>query len=380
MPPSSAVTLKPRVTRAAHKSRVAAALLNAHPDQRELLAHLTQVELLALEGVSKHWAKAAKQWQLWVQVGPFPAAAARRIDDDQLEALLVKVDAKEHAKSVSLVGCTSVEGPGLVPVMRSAVLEVLDLRVMGESYVGELRASLSFLLMSVSFRSLLDEKLRVGEALSTVRINLARHGRSNQECYEGYAQILFNRVRESRAYRHKRSGTKCGECGCDACAPFPEFVETNREGWADPPYQLFSGPCDECGLWKCGMSWESRCDYMSTCNLCQKTFCSSCNFVSSCDICHQHACPDCAITTPCELCDRVTCMDCGDAHWCDTCGKPYCSDCRTVDYCEFCSDKYPTPHCSECRDVFWCHARQKPICDVCAEEHGVSPGSESEDY
>jgi hypothetical protein len=73
-------------------------------------------------------------------------------------------------------------------------------------------------------------------------------------------------------------------------------------------------------------------------------------------------------------------MDCGDAHWCDTCGKPYCSDCRTVDYCEFCSDKYPTPHCSECRDVFWCHARQKPICDVCAEEHGVSPGSESEDY
>jgi hypothetical protein len=53
------------------------------------------------------------------------------INDKQLEAFLIKINAKENTHKLSLIGCPNIRGSGIEPLRRSHVLEDLDMRVTG---------------------------------------------------------------------------------------------------------------------------------------------------------------------------------------------------------------------------------------------------------
>lgn len=316
-----------RMTRRARKAHVAESLLNAVPDKTSLvLAYLETCEVLRMEGMNREWRAAARRGSLWTRIA-FPRREAGRLDDAALARLLAKVDAGTHTKSLSLVGCTRLTGhASLVKIFGSPVLEELDMRVQGEGYVGALYGSLDLYLLT-GFT--LNTVGRSRSALRKVHFSRQRNASNVFGCYDDPLYSSAVRVAEATARRHRRDGTRCGECDKSICDAYPEFRDRDDDSNFDDsdediPWQLHSPACDKCGQFKCGHTSGSSCDWMGTCRMCRVTLCSRCDFMGKCDECNRQGCSACFDTTPCDQCNREFCTDCKFACFCDNCNTPYC--------------------------------------------------------
>jgi hypothetical protein len=55
-----------------------------------------------------------------------------RLTDNDIKSMLVYIDAKQKLKKLNLCGCINITGVGLEPLRNSAVLEVIDLSLVGQ--------------------------------------------------------------------------------------------------------------------------------------------------------------------------------------------------------------------------------------------------------
>ena len=65
---------------------------------------------------------------MWQHIKFLSKKSRHKLSDAQLRALLTRVDARSHTKSISLRGCVSVTGSGLSPLQGSVALLSADLR------------------------------------------------------------------------------------------------------------------------------------------------------------------------------------------------------------------------------------------------------------
>lgn len=96
-----------------------------------LAAHLDISSLVTLSSCSKECRRIVYRevpGSTWSEID---LSGNDRITDGQLYALLKNVNARENTRSLRLIGCVRIDGPGLEPLRGSSVLEDIDLRVLG---------------------------------------------------------------------------------------------------------------------------------------------------------------------------------------------------------------------------------------------------------
>lgn len=310
-----------RVTRSARRARIGEALLAAIPDKTSLLlAYLDTSEIIRMALMNTEWQTKVFSGgaQLWSRI-KFPAAAALRLDDTGFLSFLRKIDAKHHTVSLSLVGCVNVHFSHMIlaHIVHLKKLVELDLRVEGESYVGPKNGRLDASVLGEYFTNCVG---RASFTLEKLHLTRARNTENHFECYDDDFYVVMVCMAHATARRHRRVGTRCGECGAGACDAFPTFRDGTDPAWVheeDPnfmeynvdlsmdegiPYELCVPNCDRCGEFKCGRAPDSHCDTMSTCRDCRVTLCSGCDHSGGCDICHRSGCSECVDSTPCDIC------------------------------------------------------------------------------
>jgi len=88
---------------------------------------LQLVDLCRLARCNKVVRALASNGSLWTNIS-FPPSGAEKLTDGMLTKLLERVQAKQHTETVSLAGCTRIDGSGLEPLRGSTVLRTVDLR------------------------------------------------------------------------------------------------------------------------------------------------------------------------------------------------------------------------------------------------------------
>ncbi|EOD14228.1 hypothetical protein EMIHUDRAFT_246343 [Emiliania huxleyi CCMP1516] len=88
---------------------------------------LQLVDLCRLARCNKVVRALASNGSLWTNIS-FPPSGAEKLTDGMLAKLLERVQAKQHTETVSLAGCTRIDGSGLEPLRGSTVLRTVDLR------------------------------------------------------------------------------------------------------------------------------------------------------------------------------------------------------------------------------------------------------------
>jgi len=89
---------------------------------------LTYASLFAFGASCKTLQRITNDGRLWQHIKFLSKKSRHKLSDAQLRALLTRVDARSHTKSISLRGCVSVTGSGLCPLQGSVALLAADLR------------------------------------------------------------------------------------------------------------------------------------------------------------------------------------------------------------------------------------------------------------
>ena len=221
------------------------------------------------------------------------------ITDNQLSALLVKINAKENTRSISLIGCRDITGRGLVPLSGSRVLENIDLRVRGSlPLTGDLGKKdgpmgIDEVFVTRILYSMLPSDEYHPFALRRV---VFRHGFFLRPILFGFFQYFdcWKKIQETRS----TSCCKCNRLFADVC---------NRR-------------CCHCTEFPC---FDDKCsNEMVSCSLCLDTCCSmKKDEYILCSICDEYYCEPCAMPLVCTDCKVKKCQWCSNIVKCVGCNK-----------------------------------------------------------
>lgn len=307
---------------------------------------------------------------------------ARSITNDDINAILVCIDAVNNLIKLSLTGCLSVNGSGLKSLFGSIVLEEIDLSVMR----SEANEDILPLLLSIIEK---DEN-----SLQFLRLPAE---------WEYRVGPFVNRFNElGGLLRHR-----CTLCFCPSESP-KNLCECLRCGGGYCNDCNPSRDCDNCGSSDCcymccgGNTTCEECRFGSICPVCvSTTFCCEVRFrcfdCVRCIQCRQYGGDRC-----CKFCSKVKCehicgthdLLCEDCHpnppECDCCGVMACSptECNYIHRCEGCvksncincfgKEDNGVIHCDDCgRDFCFdcrlssCSENWEGACRGCAQKVNV---------
>lgn len=232
-----------------------------------------------------------------------------KLKDFDLSRLLINVNAGQVTKKLLLTFCGAIQGPGLVPLRNSRVLESIYLA--GTAADGAPNQALWIL------NSCIQHKLQfVGFSQDAVR----------------NAGVIFKafmrRFRKAKLDRAVVNQSRCSSCQY-------QIMNESRQLVAS----LHGVPEFRCGM-------------------CRKQYCRrvNCVDVKECQNCSLTACGDCDAVFQCILCSRIKCYPCDRyGYKCSCCDRGACGDClkqRPFERCSHCSDLF----CEDC-------AEHPPVCD-----------------
>lgn len=258
----------------------------------------------------------------------------RRIDDDQLRALLTNIDARSNAVSLSLVGCTNVNGSGLEPLRGSVVMEDIDLRVLGSlplsGEMGRMRgpSGLREDVVADVLRSMLPPSSATGDDA----------GRPRPHTHTVALRRIAIRPRSLTPPRD----------GLGRCANYGTEIGRVLRHHDSLLGRSHSAPTDRaCSL--CGVSSGDvfDCD-SSSCD--GRRFCIPCALPETCPECIGRRCQWCNTSVACASCGVRSCASHG-YEGCGTCETVYCRDCH-VDALDF-SISRNEYYCAGCEPPYW---------------------------
>lgn len=255
---------------------------------------------------------------LWTTIdfGKVNKRHAARLTDECLNALLSNVNARRTTTSLSIMGCTSVQGTGLAPLMFSRHLEQIELRKSQqeiETY-GETGLNDAFVVTVLSSMAPMNEPLarQAGSAgLKIVKI------RKQQDIPTSFVGCFSETIRgflidwiQATSRQVKEQQLVCKECNGVLVDRIPE----QDFGW-----KAVTCFCNKCKSSFCG---EGRCESSLGCDICMDQFCGNCEFVTSCSLCTKFFCDNCRQM---GNCDSEQCR-----------GRYYCAECRETLICDIC--------------------------------------------
>lgn len=302
----------------------------------------------------------------WVRVffSAMDRTARKRLSDVDLARLLIRFNAREVTRGLSLINCRAIMGAGLKPLRHSRVLRNIALIGTGAAmnptpFIWHLRTMLPHELSSVVF------------------YNACAANPSH--CVLDFMQSL----REAVAERAKMEKIRCDCCKQPVADESRQIVPSKFGApeitclWCK---DSFCGrACCRIGLQECNACGYACCDECSgilRCEFgCGKSFCCiPCKHskLDKCGGCEKVCCSDCEGLEECDYCgDGKMCITCGFHP--DVCGNNcrLCGDCHSLGTCAACNDKFcincendSTRQCSQCLRVFC----EKPSCFELWEE------------
>ena len=297
-----------------------------------------------------------------IDFGKVPSSQAAKLTDIGLYKLLTMGNAVQNTVSLSIVGCTSIQGPGLTALTNSRCLEVIDLRhsredigTYGEtglddalvigvlSSMAPINTTLPYSsnggLKLVKFRQQHDQvnyyechNEMIHEFLGNLNDAIARELRGRNVACETCERTLVDCLHNDE-FSWKARTCYCSKCKSFKCCGY--MKEDGKNYWYDGP--------DECRI--CMEQLCHKCAHVGDCNICKKRFCEDCRPVGFCDKCDTSHCQECKPFCSCQECGVVICEDC--VVRCSKCEKISCEECNPLAYCEKC-DYWS---CSECNLV-----------------------------
>ncbi|KAL7452841.1 hypothetical protein ACHAWC_007342 [Mediolabrus comicus] len=224
--------------------------------------------------------------------GDIEAALAKKLSDDDINALLRCIDAVRKVKKLRLTNCMNISGTGLEPLRGSDVIERIDLRINAWDRRSEPAISCDDTLP-------LLESIIEDEGCSLLHLQLPRKwrkalGRAGSDFYHFLLQ-------------------------------YKAFLEDPR--WINPCFECFEEIEEDTIIVKWSESTTDHSHYGIQVNRCSKCFKS------------KHYCSECVDGDEnefkvCSECDEVYCSECSVVISCSYCGAAHCGSCIEPGGCQ----------------------------------------------
>eukprot|EP00984_Skeletonema_dohrnii_P022511 scaffold11639_cov78-Skeletonema_dohrnii-CCMP3373.AAC.1 len=303
----------------------------------------------------------------FLDFGEIEKDLAAKISDDDIKGVLLCIDAVNNLKRLRLTNCINITGVGLDPLRESAIIQQIDLSLVGDHESPMLDPEPPISCAEVI--SILDSIIQRGEDCSLDHLMFPKVWRSERNTESDFHAFLtrYNGYLSSRA-------DICLECNCNLPGDGHMLRMNGRYQYGTQNFTCYDCKrkyCDECEN-------EDGLYYISACHRCERSYCAHCKIVKYCHYCENNICVDCIDFKECSQCDEHACLDCiladrvgwggcrnnccadkiwcnycvdhGAVSWCEKCNESYCSDCCNSDVyaVEFCGN-CETSLCGQCR-------------------------------
>ena len=278
----------------------------------------------------------ANEWKSF-DFGDLQLAAGKRyapfggsLDDDDLRAVLLCIDAAKNVESLKLTRCYNITGRGLEPLRGSKTLERIDLSLVGDHddprvYIGIGKIKVKEVVPIL--KSIVINKSS-GACPQLRHVQLPFQWR--QEKKEELTYFMFAYT----GFLHMGSTRVCcnyTEFECTDSSSTSLAVQGREYGiQINKCYKCLDEFCSDCAQGGLGQEFA-----IYRCCVCEKMVCSRC---SGDDFLWCHFC-DQSICGPCVKTDKVVIMMCDDCEEVDSCTR-----CEGVRY----SEEYDCNLCAEC--------------------------------
>eukprot|EP00984_Skeletonema_dohrnii_P025278 scaffold14403_cov72-Skeletonema_dohrnii-CCMP3373.AAC.3 len=283
------------------------------------------------------------QWDT-LNFGGIEEELAKKLNDDDIEKVLLCIDAVNEVKRLKLTNCVNITGVGLEPLRGSLIIEQIDLSLVGEHQRPNINP---------------EPQISCSHVLPILDSIIEREG-----CSLKYLQF-------PQVWREEPS----------AESEFHAFIRRYNQMW---------GNREAIGCLECNESlpFASECidDDLSdpdfygahsyTCYGCMKHYCYGCvvngkRTLDCCHTCKRDYCVYCTKMHVCRSCDKSHCNDCYE-HKCHICSDKFCTECveegNACDQCEYCN----VVVCCQCcvvagkdNKVYFCGLCSDTCCDDC---------------
>ena len=283
------------------------------------------------------------QWDT-LDFGEIEQDLAEKLSDDDVEKVLLCIDAVNNVKRLKLANCTKITGTCLEPLRGSLIIEQIDLSLV-DNHIRDLELDTPISLEHVL--PILDSIIE-REGCALMHLHFPSVWRKEPSEEPSTANDLYDFIGRYSQMFTNRGSVHCLEC--------------NR-----------SLPRDEGGNW-----FETSAHYygtqLHTCHGCLKHYCYFCNdgegkkMLHVCDTCQRDYCVGCVEMTECSSCGEGICNDCYK-RGCVECDQEFCWNClendNCIDGCDYCNKCY----CQGCNDddvaIHFCHRCNTGCCKDC---------------
>jgi len=313
-------------------------------DINKLLSPASKAVLL-MHTDDDDWEKRFEQFDFY-SIGA-TASLCSKLDDIDLKAVLICIDARNNVKSLKLTGAANIRGRGLEPLMGSKVIERIDLSCSIKDSCGSLSEGTVLPIL----HSIIE-----GSSSTLHYVQLPVKWRNDKSTkltrFIGVYNDHLNDLARPCQNERKEGGVikKCeNEC----------VMGMHQHG---ERYGIQSYSCYQCMKGFCHFNFECM-DRFHFCPQCQKYLCNDCSIIYNCSGsgCQKTSCQDCHEVILCDRCSDAYCLDCKFVGICGGCLTAVCDDCG-LNFCSCCEDCF----CEECGDDFTkCKRCEEYVCSDC---------------
>jgi len=312
-----------------------------------------------------------------LDLGDIEDDLAMELIDEDIEKVLICIDAVNRLKTLKLTNCIHITGAGLEPLRGSVIIEQIDLSLVGDHQSPWLSPEPP---ISCEFVVPILDSIIEREGCSL------RHLQFPQVWGEGGERVQFEQFIGRYNEMINRGGiiNNCAKCNTRLPTEYVSWIDNSCRDIS----QNFT--CYECLKHYCEFCTDDndRC-MLRYCSVCERKLCLGCQNYKECIGCGIYSCVGCTDFTDCSgsgcdadicedciasgecsekcwKCERYFCdQNCGSWTRCDSCKKNCCDDCAEEhDYDDWpkCDD-FCVRFCDDCNEKKGIHAIQ--ICDGC---------------
>lgn len=265
----------------------------------------------------------------------FASPQAAKLTDAELFALLTNVKAAQVTTSLSIMGCSSIQGRGLSALSYSRCLEMIELR----------KSEQDMLTLGPTG---LDDTFVLGVLSSMAPINTKLPHSRNGGLKLVKIRKQFDRVNHYQCFKNQISNFLS-----DLNAAVQEVIRERRIVCHNCKEALVDIIKEEDFSWLASLSYCTHC----------KAY--SCECISRCVTCLEQCCDNCLFCSHCIECEKCFCSECRDVRYCHSCEESYCEECRPTYYCNSNDEKCFRGYCENC--VQFCSGCDDLLCGGCEQ-------------
>mmetsp|Transcript_12086 Transcript_12086/g.20464 ORF Transcript_12086/g.20464 Transcript_12086/m.20464 type:complete len:401 (+) Transcript_12086:1497-2699(+) len=277
------------------------------------------------------------QWDV-LDFGEIEKDLADEMTDDTIEKVLLCIVAVNNVKRLKLTNCFRITGAGLEPLRGSAIIEQIDLSIVGEHEnpdIGQFPMILCDRVLPI-LDSIVE---REGCALKHIQFPfLWRCVPSTESDFHAFCR------RYNQMWRN-REEIRCLGCNTRLPTGGNQWIETGTYRYGTQRHTCYD--CFKHYCYSCENVGELI-RMLACCEICKRDYCTDCSKMHVCRCCSHNACNDC-YKHECHKCNEKICLNCVEGHedcyQCEECDRLFCSECSDPGVTDF------SRNCGVCHDI-----------------------------